>query len=129
VLRADRASRHWSVVALVASAPDYYDYREQADSLKALWAILSGAPKTTVTGSEMPGRVRFTFVSDDLFRTLGVAPAVGRFIAGLLYNVAPNDPATLGAVCGCLAVTTLLASLLPAWRASRTNPVLALRKE
>jgi ABC-type antimicrobial peptide transport system permease subunit len=62
---------------------------------------------------------------------LGIAGSLagGRFIAGLLYNVAPNDPATLGAVCGCLAVTTLLASLLPAWRASRTDPVLALRKE
>jgi putative ABC transport system permease protein len=60
---------------------------------------------------------------------LAGALAAGRFVEGLLYNVTPSDPATFVAVSGCLAATMFLASVLPAWRASRTDPVLALRRE
>lgn len=63
----------------MASAPDYYDYREQADRFEALSAILVGANKTTVTGGAEPERVSLTIVSDDLFRTLGVTPVAGRW--------------------------------------------------
>jgi len=62
----------------MASAPDYYDYREQADRFEALPAILAWAPKTTVTGGTEPERAALTYISDDFFRTLGVEPAAGR---------------------------------------------------
>jgi putative ABC transport system permease protein len=62
----------------MASAPDYYDYREQADRFEALSAMLAWAPKTTVTGGAEPERVTLTYISDDFFRTLGVEPAAGR---------------------------------------------------
>jgi len=61
-----------------ASAPDYYDYREQADCFAGFSAILAMAPKTTVTGGAQPKRVALTWVAFDFFRTLGVAPAAGR---------------------------------------------------
>jgi putative ABC transport system permease protein len=54
---------------------------------------------------------------------------VGRGIAGLLYGVEPGDPATFAAVAGLLALCSLAATLLPALRASRTDPVEALRIE
>ena len=63
----------------MASAPNYYDYRDQADRFDALSATLAFAPKTTVTGGAEPERVGFAYVSEDLFRTLGVEPAVGRW--------------------------------------------------
>jgi predicted permease len=63
----------------MASAPNYYDYRDQADRFEALSATLAFAPKATVTGGAEPERVGFAYVSDDLFRTLGVQPAVGRW--------------------------------------------------
>ena len=61
------------------SAPDYYDYREQADGFEGFSAVLPFEQKTTVTGGAEPERVSFTYVAHDLFRTLGIAPAAGRW--------------------------------------------------
>jgi hypothetical protein len=66
----------------MASAPDYYDYREQADRFEGFSAVFPFAQKTTVTGGAEPERVSFIYVAHDLFRTLGVAPAAGRWFAG-----------------------------------------------
>jgi putative ABC transport system permease protein len=63
----------------VVSAPDYYDYREQADRLEGLSAVFAAAQRATVTGGVEPQRVAWTFVEHDLFRTLGVAPSIGRW--------------------------------------------------
>ena len=62
-----------------SSAPDYYDYREQTDCFEGFSAVLPFAQKTTVTSGFEPERVSFTYIADDLFRTLGVAPAAGRW--------------------------------------------------
>ena len=57
------------------------------------------------------------------------AVAVGRWLRDLLYEVAPFDPPTLIAVCIAVAAMALVAATHPAWRASRTNPLEALRAE
>jgi predicted permease len=51
---------------------------------------------------------------------------VGRSMAGLLYGVAPSDPGVLTAVGALLAMVALAASVLPARRATRVDPVEAL---
>jgi ABC-type antimicrobial peptide transport system permease subunit len=58
---------------------------------------------------------------------VGLALALSRTISSLLYNVAGSDPLTLTAVVITLGAVALLASYLPARRASRIAPTEALR--
>jgi ABC-type antimicrobial peptide transport system permease subunit len=60
---------------------------------------------------------------------LGVAcgVALGRLIVGLLYGVSPYDPVTLTAIPALLLLVSALAIYIPARRASRVDPVIALR--
>ena len=61
---------------------------------------------------------------------LGLAAAVAltRFMASMLYNVAPTDPLTFVLVGGVLGLVAMAATLLPARRAMNVNPVTALRE-
>ena len=62
---------------------------------------------------------------------IGLAGAwlLTRFLAAVLYGVAPTDPLTFAGVAAALAGAALLASWLPAVRAARVDPVVALRAE
>ena len=55
--------------------------------------------------------------------------ALTRYLASLLYSVKPGDPLTLGLVSLLALGTALVASYLPARRASRLDPMVALREE
>jgi putative ABC transport system permease protein len=57
------------------------------------------------------------------------ALATSRLLQGLLFGVAPNDPATLGAVALIIAGVGVAACWLPAARAARVDPAVALRAE
>jgi predicted permease len=62
---------------------------------------------------------------------IGVAGAfaLSRVVASLVFHVKPTDPLTFAGVVVLLALVALLACLIPAYRASRVNPVVALRNE
>jgi putative ABC transport system permease protein len=60
---------------------------------------------------------------------LGLSPALTRLVAIFLSWVSPFDPVTYGAVAVFLAAVALLASSLPARRATRVDPIVALRYE
>ena len=55
--------------------------------------------------------------------------ASARMMTTLVYGVTPNDPLTIGVVCILLLLVTVLASYVPARRALRIDPVVALRFE
>jgi predicted permease len=57
------------------------------------------------------------------------AMALGRFVSTQLYGIQPNDPWTAGWTTVVLAVVSGAAGLIPAHRASRIDPILALRYE
>ncbi|MCX6956015.1 MAG: ABC transporter permease [Verrucomicrobia bacterium] len=60
---------------------------------------------------------------------LALAAGVGRLMASLLYQVQPLDPLLYAAVTALFALIATLACLLPALRASRIDPLVALRAE
>jgi len=55
--------------------------------------------------------------------------AMGRGLGGLLYGVKPGDPATFIGIPVLLAAVALLASVIPALRATRVEPIIALRQD
>jgi putative ABC transport system permease protein len=58
-----------------------------------------------------------------------LALASGELLTNLLFGVQPSDPMTFGAVAVGLAAVALFAAALPAWRAARLDPVIALRSD
>jgi ABC-type antimicrobial peptide transport system permease subunit len=63
--------------------------------------------------------------------TLGVAAALlaGRFVTSLLYDVSAKDPLTFAVVIAALLLVAVVASLVPARRAARVDPNVALRAD
>jgi len=62
---------------------------------------------------------------------LGIAGslALGRVLESLLFEVRSNDPATLAAVALLLVLVAVVATALPMRRATRVDPIMALRAE
>jgi len=60
---------------------------------------------------------------------IGIAVGLTRVMSSFLFGVAPIDPITYAAVSGALALVALLATYLPAHRASRVDPITALRAD
>lgn len=58
-----------------------------------------------------------------------IALYAGQWVAPLLFNVKPTDPLVFGLVVGVLLVAATLASLIPAMRAARVDPNVALRSD
>jgi hypothetical protein len=62
-------------------------------------------------------------------QSLAGALAVSRVLRGLVYGVGVTDPVSFGAATATLAVVALVASWIPARRASRVDPIVALRAD
>jgi len=83
-----------------------------------------------------PQRIRTMIVRQGIGITLlgvligvVIALAVGQMLSALLFGVRPADPVTLLAVAALLIVTALIASIVPAHRATRVDPAVTLREE
>ena len=64
-----------------------------------------------------------------LFAGLALSAGLARALAAMLYGVSPLDAKTYVSVAGLLTIVVLTASCIPAWRASRVDPMLAVRLE
>jgi putative ABC transport system permease protein len=79
--------------------------------------------------------LRMVFGYAGMLLTVGLAAGIaatlgtGRMLANQLFEVKPTDPLTLAAVALVLLATGLAATMIPAWRAMRVDPLVALRNE
>ena len=89
--------------------------------------IALGATTTEIRGSVMRDGLRLTGIG--LALGLLAAAGLGRVIAAVLYGVSPFDPVTLASVTMLFLAVAALASLVPAARASATDPITVLRTD
>jgi putative ABC transport system permease protein len=86
-------------------------------------------------GASKPSLMRLVFNRGAWLTAAGLAIGIAgalaltRLMGNLLYNVSPRDPATITAVAVALAAVAGLASYVPARRATKVDPVVALRYE
>jgi putative ABC transport system permease protein len=89
--------------------------------------IALGATRVQVT--RMVLRQGLVLVSAGLVIGLGAARALSRSISSLLFGVTPTDASSFVLVAGLLLAVTIAASVIPARRAARIDPLVALRYE
>jgi predicted permease len=86
-----------------------------------------GAERGVVLGQVL--RQGLTLAAIGVVAGLAAAMGLTRVVATLLFGVTPTDPMTIAAVVGTIATVAAIASVLPAWRASRVDPIVVLRDE
>lgn len=86
-----------------------------------------GAQRSAVLGMVVGEGLRLTLLG--LAVGLAAAAALTRLMASLLYSVRPSDPETFLCVSLLLVAVAALASYIPARRATRVDPIVALRHE
>lgn len=120
----------FGVLALVLAAVGLYsvlsyDVSRRAHELGVRLAL--GATAAIVARLVVGAGMRVTLVGG----VIGVAAAVaaGRVVAPLLFRTSPRDPVVFATVGAVLLGAALAATLVPAWRAMRVDPMTALRSE
>ena len=97
-----------------------------AQSSEVLKAVMRRGVGLTTVGVTLGLAAAFTLTR--VTGAFGLAPA-DSWIDSVLYGITPTDPATFGAVAIVMTAVAQLACYIPARRATKVEPVIALRHE
>ena len=120
----------FAVLALLLSAIGIYgivSYTTQLRTREFGIRIAVGATRTSVMSNIFQRGLALTAAGAIL--GVGTALLLTRILAQLLFEVTPLDALSFASAVVLLALTSIGACLLPAWRASRLDPIRALRSE
>ncbi|HKF47659.1 MAG TPA: ABC transporter permease [Terracidiphilus sp.] len=120
----------FAVIALILAAAGLYGvlaYLVTQRTGEIGIRIALGSPRTRVLNAMLFDGLRPAVLG--LVLGLVASGVVVRQIKSMLYQTEPLDPWVFAAVAGVLLIVAASACLLPAWRASRLNPMQALRTE
>ena len=118
----------FAIIALVLAVMGIYAvvaYRTQLRTHEIGVRVALGASRSNVLRLVLYTGLRLAAVG--LFFGLLLALALTRFIAGLLYGISPTDPLTMVTVTVLLAFAAISACFFPALKATRVEPVDAIR--
>ncbi len=120
----------FSMLALVLAAVGLYGvlaYSVTQRTAEFGIRMALGAAPAEILSAVVKNGARLTALG--LVTGAGAALVLSRYLRSQLYEVSTSDPAVYGAICALLLVVGLLAAALPARRASRVDPAIALRHE
>ena len=120
----------FAVIALVLSAVGLYGviaYGVTQRTREIGVRVALGAEPHAILGMVIGGGIRLA--SGGVIIGIAIAAGTSRALASMLYGVSPADPWTFAAVALLVAVIAILASYVPARRAIRIDPVVALRAD
>ena len=109
----------------IVSAPNFLDWQRQNDVFESLALFDSAGKGYNLSGQGEPENVSGVRVVLGLAGSL----ALTRFLTGLLVEVKPMDPVVLATVTLLLTSVAFVACYLPARRATKVDPMVALRCE
>jgi predicted permease len=118
------------IAALVLAAAGLYGllgYAVSRHSREIGLRIALGAEPASVMW--LVQRESLALASVGVLAGVGAAFALGRYVQSMLFEIAPTDPAALGAACAFMLLVVVAASYLPARRAARVDPLVALRSD
>ena len=125
-----KLSSFFSVLALLLASVGLYgvmSYLTARRTTEVGVRMALGATRSSVIA--LVFKEAFSIAAIGLFVGVGCAFAVGKLTASTLYGVSAFDPITVSAATGIICCAAALASWLPARRASRVDPMIALRSE